>query len=52
MLKEKRRLLNINPYSQKQIVEEDSESENTESSQNDIPEEEEGTNVGDFSSNL
>ena len=33
-------------------MEEDYESKNTESSENDIPKEEEGTNVGDFSSNL
>ena len=34
------------------MVEEDSESKNTDSKENDIPKEEEGTNVGDFSSNL
>ena len=48
--KEKAKLKPSN--SQKQIVEEDSESESIESSQNDIPEEEEDMDFGDFRSNL
>ena len=52
-VKGKEKVLKHKPSnSQKQIVEEDSKSENTENSENDIPEEEEGTYVGDFSSNL